>query len=230
MIDFILNFDKHLQEIIRDYGAWTYGFLAFIVFAETGFVVTPFLPGDSLLFAAGIFAHQSELHVGLLFVLLSAAAILGNSVNYLIGRKMGDRLFKNEKAKFLNPANLAKTHAFFEKHGALAIVVARFVPFARTFAPCVAGMGAMPWARFQMWNVLGAVLWVGGFVFAGYFFAEIPVVRDNFSMVILGIIGITLLPFVFEVGKHLWRRGFQGSNAGGAGGDAEGAGGESEGS
>ncbi|MCB8932500.1 MAG: DedA family protein [Fimbriimonadaceae bacterium] len=203
--DFILHFDKHLQEVIRDYGAWTYGILAFIVFAETGFVVTPFLPGDSLLFAAGLFAHRAELNVWILFFLLTAAAILGNSTNYAIGRYAGHKLFRNEKAKFLNPANLAKTHAFFEKHGPLAIVVARFVPFARTFAPCVAGMGAMPPAKFQFYNVVGAVLWVGGFVFAGFLFAEIPVVRDSFSMVVLGIIGITLLPFVFELVRHGWR-------------------------
>lgn len=223
MLDLILHFDKHLQEIIRDYGVWTYGLLTFIVFAETGFVVTPFLPGDSLLFAAGIFAHRSELNVWLLFVLLTTAGILGNSTNYLIGRAMGDRLFKNESAKFLNPKNLEKTHAFFEKHGALAIVVARFVPFARTFAPCVAGMGAMSWGRFQLYNVVGAVLWVGLFVFAGFLFGGIPAVRDNFGMVVLGIIGITVLPFFWEFGKHLWRRLFQGSNAGGAGEDAGGA-------
>ncbi len=206
LADWFLHIDQHLQEVIRDYGGWTYGILAFIIFAETGFVVTPFLPGDSLLFAAGIFAHRSELNVGLLFVFLTAAAILGNSTNYLIGRAMGERMFRHENAKFLNPKNLAKTHAFFEKHGALAIVVARFVPFARTFAPCVAGMGAMPWGRFQLYNVVGAALWVGLFVFAGFFFAEIPAVRDNFSMVILGIIGITVLPFLIELVKHFLRR------------------------
>jgi membrane-associated protein len=196
-IDFFLHLDRHLAELIGRYGAWTYGILFVIVFCETGLVVTPFLPGDSLLFAAGTFAALGTLHPFVLFVLLTLAAILGDTVNYWIGARIGPRAFSG-KVRFLNQTHLRKTEAFYEKHGGKTIVIARFVPIIRTFAPFVAGIGTMAYPRFLAYNVFGAVLWVGLFVYGGYLFGNIPVVRQNFSLVIVAIILVSVLPIAVE--------------------------------
>ena len=196
--DFILHLDKHLAELTAQYGTTTYAILFAIVFAETGLVVTPFLPGDSLLFAAGALAAQESggLNVHLLFVLLTIAAILGDSVNYSIGKRLGRRAFTG---RFLKQEHLDRTHAFYEKHGAKTIVLARFVPIVRTFAPFVAGVGAMTYGKFIAYNVFGGVLWCGLLIYAGYAFADTPLVKNNFSLVIFAIIGLSILPMVIEI-------------------------------
>jgi membrane-associated protein len=197
VIDLFLHLDQHLSRIIADYGVWTHLILFLIVFAETGLVVTPFLPGDSLLFAAGTFAALGSLDLWLLVVLLIAAAILGDTVNYWVGAWVGPRAFSGN-VKFLRKDYLDRTHAFYEKHGGKTVILARFVPIIRTFAPFVAGVGAMSYPKFIMYNVVGAVLWVGLFVPAGYFFGNIPTVRKNFTLVILAIIAISVLPIALE--------------------------------
>lgn len=196
-VDFFLHLDQHLAELIGRYGLWTYGILFLIVFCETGLVVTPFLPGDSLLFAAGTFAALGALHPLVLFVLLSIAAILGDTANYWIGARIGPRAFSG-KVRFLNQTHLRRTEAFYEKHGGKTIVIARFVPIIRTFAPFVAGIGTMAYPRFLAYNVAGAVVWVGLFVWGGYLFGNIPVVRQNFSLVIMAIIIVSVLPIAVE--------------------------------
>jgi membrane-associated protein len=202
LVDFILHLDRHLSEIIRDYGVWTYLLLFLIVFCETGLVVTPFLPGDSLLFAAGAFAGLGALDLWLTLLLLTVAAIAGDTVNYWMGHLLGPRLFRGEKVRFLNPKHLERTHAFFERYGGKTIVIARFVPIVRTFAPFVAGVGSMTYRRFFLYNVVGGVLWVATCVLAGYWFGNIPVVKENFTLVILGIIVVSILPALFEVMRH----------------------------
>ena len=197
VIDLFLHLDQHLSGVIADYGVWTHLILFLIVFAETGLVVTPFLPGDSLLFAAGTFAALGSLDLGLVVVLLIAAAILGDTVNYWIGAWVGPRAFSGN-VKFLRKDYLDRTHAFYEKHGGKTIILARFVPIIRTFAPFVAGVGAMRYPQFITYNIIGAVLWVGLFVPAGYFFGNIPAVRKNFTLVILAIIAISVLPMALE--------------------------------
>jgi membrane-associated protein len=199
-IDVFLHLDVHLSEIISDYGVWTHLILFLIVFAETGLVVTPFLPGDSLLFAAGTFAALGSLDLWLLIVLLVAAAILGDTVNYWVGAWIGPRAFSGNM-RFLRKDYLDRTHAFYEKHGGKTIILARFVPIIRTFAPFVAGVGAMSYPKFIMYNVAGAILWVGLFVPAGYFFGNIPAVRKNFTLVILAIIALSVLPIAIEAIK-----------------------------
>ena len=199
-IDVFLHLDTHLSEIISDYGVWTHLILFLIVFAETGLVVTPFLPGDSLLFAAGTFAALGSLDLWLLIVLLVAAAILGDTVNYWVGAWIGPRAFTGN-VRFLRKDYLDRTHAFYEKHGGKTIILARFVPIIRTFAPFVAGVGAMSYPKFIMYNVVGALLWVGLFVPAGYFFGNIPAVRKNFTLVILAIIALSVLPIAIEAIK-----------------------------
>jgi membrane-associated protein len=203
-VDLFLHLDRHLAEIIATYGVWTYLILFAVVFLETGVVATPFLPGDSLLFATGAFAALGSLHLGFAIVLLSAAAILGDTVNYWIGRRIGPRVFR-ENVRFLNRRHLERTHAFYEKHGGKTIVIARFVPIVRTFAPFVAGIGTMSYHRFLLYNVAGGILWVVGFVLLGYFFGNLPFVRENFSLVILAIIVLSVLPIVVEWVRH--RRG-----------------------
>ncbi len=203
-IDFFLHLDQHLAEIIARYGVWTNLILFLIVFAETGLVVTPFLPGDSLLFAAGTFAALGSLDPGLLILLLSAAAILGDTVNYWIGAFVGPRAFTGE-IRWLKKEYLDRTHAFYEKHGGKTIILARFLPIVRTFAPFVAGVGAMNYSRFLLYNVVGGVVWVTLFVLAGYFFGNLPAVRQNFTYVILAIIVLSVLPVAFEYLKA--RRG-----------------------
>ncbi len=201
-VDFFLHLDKHLAEVIANYGAYTYALLFTIVFLETGLVVTPILPGDSLLFAAGTFAALGSLNVWVVFVLLCVAAILGDTVNYAIGAYFGPKVFHFPKSRFFNPEHLKKTHAFYEKYGGKTIIIARFVPIVRTFAPFVAGIGSMTYPTFLAYNMIGGVLWVAVCVFAGYFFGNLPIVRQNFSLVIIAIVVISLLPAVYEYWKH----------------------------
>ena len=200
LLEFFLHLDKHLSEVIRDYGTWTYLILFLIIFCETGLVVTPFLPGDSLLFAAGTFAALGALSPWVLFAALSAAAILGDTVNYWIGKKIGPRAFSGT-VRFLKQEHLRKTEAFYERHGRKTIIIARFVPIVRTFAPFVAGVGSMNYPVFLAYNVIGGVAWVGLCVFSGYFFGNIPVVKRNFSVVIIAIILISTLPILWEAWK-----------------------------
>ena len=197
IIDFILHIDVHLQEIIGQYGALTYLILFLIVFAETGLVVTPILPGDSLLFAAGTFAALGSLNPFLLTLLLIAAAIAGDTVNYWVGHWVGPKAFSG-KIRWLRSDYMKRTEEFYERHGGKTIIMARFVPIVRTFAPFVAGVGRMHYGRFLAFNVVGAVLWVSLCVMAGYFFGNLPFVRENFSLVVLGIIGVSMIPLVVE--------------------------------
>ena len=201
-VDFFLHLDTHLAEVIQQYGMYTYALLFLIVFLETGLVVTPFLPGDSLLFAAGSFAGIGALSVWPLLFLLCAAAIIGDTVNYAIGAYLGPKVFQYPKSRFFNPDHLRKTHAFYEKYGGKAIIIARFVPIVRTFAPFVAGDRPDELPAFLTYNVAGGILWVSVCLFAGYFFGNLPFVKENFSVVILAIIVISILPAVFEYFKH----------------------------
>jgi len=202
LVDFALHLDKHLSAIIQSFGSGTYILLFLIVFAETGFVVTPFLPGDSLLFAAGAFAALGDLNIVWVFLILTGAAIVGDSVNYAIGNFFGPKVFNQENSRFLKKEYLNKTHQFYEKYGAKTIVIARFVPIVRTFAPFVAGVGQMSYWTFLTYNVVGALLWVSVCVLAGYFFGNIPIVKDNFTIVIFVIIIISILPAIFEFWRH----------------------------
>jgi membrane-associated protein len=197
LVDFILHLDVHLNSIIQNFGIWTYLILFLIIFLETGVVITPFLPGDSLLFAAGSFAALGSLNPFALFLLLTLAAILGDTLNYWIGHYIGPRAFSGN-IRFLKKEYLDRTHDFYERHGGKTIILARFIPIIRTFAPFVAGIGAMDYPRFFFFNVTGAILWVGLFTFGGYFFGNLPFVQDNFTIVILAIIVISVLPGVFE--------------------------------
>jgi membrane-associated protein len=197
-IEILLHLDKHLDLIIRNYGMWTYAIFFFIIFLETGFVVTPFLPGDSLLFAIGSFAALGSLDVRLLIVSLSIAAIAGDTVNYWIGNFTGPKVFSKGKSRFLNKEYLLRTHRFYEKYGGKTIVLARFIPIIRTFAPFVAGIGSMMYSRFIVYNITGGIAWVLIFVLGGYFFGNIPFVKKNFSLVIFAIIIISVLPAIIE--------------------------------
>ncbi len=197
-IDFVLNIKEHLDTLVREHGTWVYVILFLIVFCETGLVVTPFLPGDSLLFAAGAIAAGGELNLVLLCVVLIVAAILGDTVNYWIGRKLGTWTAKTFP-RVVKQKHLDRTHAFFERYGGKAIIFARFVPIVRTFAPFVAGAGAMTYGRFMFFNVVGALIWVLTLVPAGYFFANVPFVKKNFELVIMGIIVVSILPAVVEI-------------------------------
>lgn len=199
--DWILHLDAHLSALIAQYGAWTYGILFLIVFLETGVVVTPFLPGDSLLFATGALAAQGSLNPLYLFLGLSASALVGDNLNYWIGRRIGPAVF-NRDGRFLKKAYLDKTHAFYEKHGGKTVILARFVPIVRTFSPFVAGVGAMTYPRFLSYSVVGAIIWTGLFIGLGYFFGNLPFVKHNFHIAIFGIIGVSLLPMLFEYLKH----------------------------
>ena len=198
LIDLILHLDQHLVELVSQYGSWTYAILFLIIFCETGLVVTPILPGDSLLFAVGALSASGALNPLVLVVLLSIAAIAGDTVNYWIGHKLGPRVFQNESSRFLNRKHLERTHAFYEKYGGKTIVIARFIPIVRTFAPFVAGIGSMTYSRFLAYNVVGGVVWISIFVYAGYFFGNIPVVKGNFTLVILAIIVISMVPAIIE--------------------------------
>ena len=195
-IDIVLHLDKHLVLMVQQYGLWIYGILFFIIFAETGFVVTPFLPGDSLLFVAGALAALGEggMEITTLIGVLSAAAILGNMVNYQIGRYLGPKVFHWENSRFFNRDALVKTHAFYEKHGGKTLVLSRFLPLFRTFAPFVAGIGSMSYAKFTLFNLIGALGWVVSLCLAGYWLGNIPWVKTNLSLIIVGIIISSLIP------------------------------------
>lgn len=197
LIDLFLHLDEHLSLVIQTYGTWTYLLLFFIIFLETGFVVTPFLPGDSLLFAAGTFAALGSLKVGLLFLLLGFAAVLGDTANYWIGHFIGPRAFSGN-IRFLKKEYLDRTHEFYEKHGGKTIILARFIPIIRTFAPFVAGIGKMSYFHFIAYNVIGGLAWVAAFTFGGYFFGNLAFVQNNFTFVVLAIIFISVLPGLFE--------------------------------
>ena len=197
-IDIFLHLDKHLSTIIEHYGAVTYLILFMIIFCETGLVVTPVMPGDSLLFAAGVFASMGKLNVAVIIGLLGFAAVLGDTVNYWIGHLVGPRIFRGEDVRFLNKKHLERTHQFFEKYGAETIIIARFVPIVRTFAPFVAGVGSMSYGRFLAYNVFGGLLWVNLLTLGGYLFANTPVVKEHFSFVVIAIIIISILPGVYE--------------------------------
>ena len=203
-IDFILHLDKYLSVVIQNYGTTTYAILFLIVFLESGLVVTPFLPGDSLLFAAGTFAGIGALNVFVLFAVLAAAAILGDTINYSIGKFLGAKAFQ-KYPKIFKKEYLDRTHNFYEKYGAKTIVLARFVPIVRTFAPFVAGVGKMDYLSFLAYNILGGILWVALFVFGGYYFGNMPIVKENFTIVIFVIIILSFMPMVLEYWKH--RRG-----------------------
>jgi membrane-associated protein len=203
--DVFLHLDKHLGDVIRDYGTWTYLILFLIIFCETGLVVTPFLPGDSLLFAAGALAHRGELNPMWLFLVLSGAAIAGDTVNYWIGAIVGPKAFSG-KVRFLKKEHLERTHRFYEKYGGKTIIIARFVPIVRTFAPFVAGIGAMNYARFIVYNIIGGIAWVALFVFGGYWFGTLPFVKNNFEIVIIVIIVISVMPMVIEFLRARYQR------------------------
>ena len=194
MIDLVLHLDVHLLKLVAEYGVWIYAILFAIIFCETGLVVTPILPGDSLLFVAGAVAAAGEMNVHLLFVLLGAAAFLGNSTNYAIGRWMGRHFFTDRGSRWLNPKHLERAHGFYERYGGQAVVISRFMPIVRTYIPFVAGLAAMTPAKFSLYNVAGAVLWVGGLLYAGYFFGNIPWIKGNLTAIILGIVVLSLVP------------------------------------
>jgi len=205
LIDFVLHFDKHLLEFVGNYGSWVYALLFTIVFAETGFVVTPFLPGDSLLFAAGALGATGNLSTSALFGLLVFAAFAGNTVNYAVGRFIGPRVFQSSH-RLLNREYLERAHTFFEQYGGKAIILGRFVPIVRTFVPFVAGAAQMTSASFVLYNAAGAVAWVGLCLGAGFVFGNVPIVKDNFSLVTIGIVFVSVLPMVFELVKSRRRR------------------------
>jgi membrane-associated protein len=197
-----MHLDTHLDLVIRSYGTWTYAILFFIIFLETGLVVTPFLPGDSLLFAGGTFAALGSLDVKWLIVTLSVAAIAGDTVNYWIGYTVGPKVFIKEKSRFLNKKHLYRTHRFYERYGGKTIILARFIPIIRTFAPFVAGIGTMTYGRFIIYNVSGGIAWVVLLVLGGYMFGNIPVIKQNFSLVIFAIIILSILPGIIEFLRH----------------------------
>jgi membrane-associated protein len=207
LIDLFLHLDRHLAEFVAAYGAWVYGLLFVIVFAETGLVVTPFLPGDSLLFAAGALSATGALDIKIVVILLVVAAVGGDAVNYGIGRFIGPRIFRAEDTsgtlhKLLNREHLDRAHAFFERYGGMAVVLARFVPIVRTFVPFVAGAGAMKYSAFAFYNVAGGMAWVAICVGAGYAFGQVPIIKENFSLVALGIVAVSLIPMVVEFVRH----------------------------
>jgi membrane-associated protein len=206
LLDFVLHLDQYIASFWVQYGLWLYGLVFLIVFAETGLVVMPWLPGDSLLFVLGALAAAGGPHLGMLLLLLWLASVLGNTSNYWIGRAIGPRAFHYSGSRFFSRDTLLKTHAFYEKHGALVITVSRFLPLVRTFAPFVAGVGAMPHSKFQCYSIAGGALWVGVFVMAGYFFGQIPLVKDNLPLVIVGVILISFLPLAVDFIVTAWRK------------------------
>ena len=201
-MEILIHLDKYLAALVTQYGTLTYAILFCIIFAETGFVVTPFLPGDSLLFTAGAIAALGSLNLWVILLLLLLAAILGDTVNYWIGHFFGQKIVDNPKIKFVNQEHIDKTEQFFKKYGGKTIILARFVPIVRTFAPFVAGVGTMNYQKFILFNVIGATIWVTLLTCAGYFFGNLPVVKDNFELVVFAIIGLSLLPMVYEYIEH----------------------------
>ena len=210
-ISFFLHLDVHLTELTRDYGSWIYGILFLVVFCETGLVVTPFLPGDSLLFVAGAIASVGSNHINvhLIAALLIIAAVLGDACNYFIGKLFGEKLFTNSNSKIFKQNYLKKTQDFYEKHGGKTIIIARFVPIIRTFAPFVAGMGKMKYTRFLGYNIIGGVVWAPSFTYAGFFFGELEFVKKNLTLLILAIIFISILPAIFEVWRNTQKQSGQ---------------------
>ncbi len=206
-MDIMLHLDTHLGAVIREYGTWTYGILTLIIFCETGLVVTPFLPGDSLLFAAGTFAALGSLQVEWLAFFLGLAAVAGDSTNYWIGRFSGPKVFRKERSRLFNKKHLERTQRFYDKYGRKTIILCRFVPIVRTFAPFVAGIGRMPYRIFLTYSVIGTTFWISLFVFGGYFFGNIPVVKQNFTLVIIGIIFVSILPGIIEFIRHRFSPG-----------------------
>ena len=205
-IDIFIHLDKHLNTIIQSYGTWTYAILFLIIFCETGLIVTPILPGDSLLFAAGSFAALGSLDPGWLFGLLTIAAILGDTVNYSVGHYIGPKVFHLEDSRIFKKEYLERTHRFYEKHGGKTIIIARFMPIIRTYAPFVAGVGSMKYTSFFAYNVVGAIFWVGIFVFGGFLFGNIPAVKNNFTLVILIIIFLSILPGIVAFLRHNYKK------------------------
>lgn len=205
-IDIFMHLDKHLNIVIQNYGTWTYLILFLIIFCETGLVITPILPGDSLLFAAGAFAALGSLDPIWLFGLLTAAAVAGDTVNYTIGHYMGPRVFQQEDSRFLKKEYLDRTHRFYERHGGKTIIIARFMPIIRTFAPFVAGIGKMSYLRFLSYNVSGGIAWIAIFVFGGFYFGNIPAIKHNFTLVIFAIIIISILPGIIEFLRHRFQK------------------------
>jgi membrane-associated protein len=202
LMDVVLHLDQHLQALVASHGAWIYLILFLIVFCETGLVVTPFLPGDSLLFVAGTVAAAGGMDIHLLVLLLIIAAVLGDAVNYGVGHYIGPRIFSHSESRWLNPKHLQRAHDFYEKYGGKTIIIARFVPIVRTYAPFVAGAASMTYAKFALFNVSGAVLWVTSLGYAGYFFGNLPVIKNNLTLVIIGIIILSILPGVIEILRH----------------------------
>jgi membrane-associated protein len=205
-IDILIHLDKHLAAIIQQYGVWTYLILFLIIFCETGLVVTPILPGDSLLFATGALAATGALDVNTILILLTIAAILGDTVNYWIGAYIGPKAFQYENSRFFKKEYLLRTHEFYEKHGGKTIIIARFMPIIRTFAPFVAGIGSMTYGKFLTYNIVGGIVWIVLFVLGGYYFGNIPIVKKNFTLVILMIIFLSILPGLIEFIRHRRRR------------------------
>jgi membrane-associated protein len=205
LFDIFMHLDRHLGSVIQAYGVWTYLILFLIIFCETGLVVTPILPGDSLLFAAGAFAAIGALDVTLLFGVLTVAAIAGDTLNYWVGHYLGPKVFHKKNVRFLNRDYLDRTHRFYEKHGGKTIIIARFMPIIRTFAPFVAGIGNMTYMRFLSYNVSGGILWIASFVFGGYYFGNIPMVKRNFTLVIVAIIVLSVMPGIIEFLRHKFR-------------------------
>jgi membrane-associated protein len=200
LLNIILHLNLYLPQVTHTYGSWIYALLFLIIFAETGLVVTPFLPGESLLFAVGtLTAQEDSLNFPVIVFLLTLAAILGNTTNYWIGKKIGKKLFSNPQSRIFNQKHLEQTHAFYERHGAKTILLSRFIPLIRTFAPFVAGMGSMSYRKFFAYNVIGAFVWVFGIVLLGHFFGNIPYVQKNFSLVILAIVVVSMIPFALEI-------------------------------
>jgi membrane-associated protein len=206
ILDVVLHSERYLNVFVLTYGVWTYVVLFLIIFAETGLVITPFLPGDSLLFAVGALAASGSLDVAVLVVLLSVAGIVGDSVNYAVGKYLGEHIQNSWFGRFIKKEHLEKTHGFYEKYGGKTIIIARFVPIVRTLAPFVAGIGKMSYMKFALYNVVGGVLWVGLLVYAGYYFGAIPIIKENFSLVVIAIIFISLLPGVIEYVRYKMAR------------------------
>ncbi len=206
LLDLILHLDQHLALMVQQYGHWVYAILFAIIFCETGIVIFPFLPGDSLLFVAGAAAAAGGMDIAMLCAVLFTAAVLGDNVNYWVGRVVGPRAFRWEQSRIFNKAALMKTHAFYEKHGGKVIIIARFLPLARTFAPFVAGVGSMTYTRFFLLDLLGGAIWIGSLTLAGYWFGNQPLVKNNLTWVILGIAVISLMPAIIGVLKHLSHR------------------------
>ena len=202
MVDFILHIGDHLQELVKNYGNWIYAILFAIVFCETGLVVLPFLPGDSMLFAAGTIAAVGDMNIFVLIGLLIVAAILGDFVNFEIGKHFGQKLFSNPNSKIFKQSYLQKTHDYYERYGGRTIIIARFIPIVRTFAPFVGGMGNMNYAQFARYNIVGAVLWVVSFTTLGYFFGQLPFVKEHFSWIMIAIIVFSVVPMIVEIIRH----------------------------